>query len=96
MNIGNAIQTIRKSKGISQLELSEKIDISQAALSQIESGLKKPGEKTLDKICLILETPKSLLYVLSIDDNDVPENRKVIYEKLFPEIKKSILTIVQG
>ena len=96
MNIGSAIQTIRKAKGISQLELSEKIEISQAALSQIENGLKRPGTKTLDKICLILETPKSLLYVLSIGDEDVPESRKLMYEKLFPEIKKSIMTIVQG
>ena len=96
MNIGGAIQTIRKSKGISQLELSEKVEISQAALSQIESGLKKPGTKTLDNICRALETPESLLYVLSISDEDVPENRKGIYNELFPEIKKSILAIVQG
>ena len=96
MNIGTAIQTVRKSKGISQLELAEKVEISQAALSQIESGAKKPGTKTLDKICVSLDTPKSLLYILSINDDDIPKSRKLIYDKLFPEIKKSILKIVQG
>jgi len=95
MNIGTAIQTVRKSKGINQLELAEKVEISQAALSKIESGLKKPGTKTLDKICLVLGTPKALLYILSINDEDIPRSKKIVYDKLFPEIKKSILSIIQ-
>ncbi len=96
MNIGFAIQTIRKSKNISQLELSEKCGISQAALSQIENGIKKPGTKTLDKICSVLNISQSLLYVLSINQEDVPESRKDLYNELFPEIKKSILALVNG
>jgi len=95
MNLGNAIQIIRKHKKISQLELAEKCNISQAALSKIESGFKKPGSNTLDKLCVELDTPKSLLYILAIQDDDVPKNKKNLYDALFPSIKQSILSIVQ-
>ena len=36
MNIGAAVRQIRKSKGVSQVELAEKIGVSQAMLCQIE------------------------------------------------------------
>ena len=96
MNIGFAIQIMRKSKGMSQLDLAEICGISQAALSQIESGAKKPGNKTLDKICSELGTTKGLLYVMSITDEDVPNNKKEMYSELFPAIKKSILSMIQS
>lgn len=40
MNIGAAVRQIRKSKGVSQVELAEKIGVSQAMLCQIERGTK--------------------------------------------------------
>lgn len=40
MNLGASIKAIRKSKGVSQVELAEKIGVSQAMLCQIERGTK--------------------------------------------------------
>lgn len=48
--LGESIKKYRKIKGITQKELSEKIDISRSFMSQIESGISKPSEENLKKI----------------------------------------------
>ncbi len=87
MNIGSAIKHIRKQKNFSQGELAGLIGISQTALSQIEIGLSVPSQKTLNKICDVLKVPPALLYIIGIDENDVPEDRKILFKALYPSFK---------
>ena len=54
--IGKHIREIRKSKGITQLRLSEEIGISPQFMSRIESGIKRPSLDTLINIASVLET----------------------------------------
>jgi transcriptional regulator with XRE-family HTH domain len=75
MNFGNAIKKIRVHLGLNQKDLADICDISQNSLSQIECGLKSPKERTLDKIARILNVPLPLLYLLAIEQKDVPESR---------------------
>lgn len=55
MNIGNRIIEIRQKKGLSQYKLYNLAEISQSALSDIESNKKSPTIITLEKICKALE-----------------------------------------
>lgn len=96
MNIGNAIQTLRKKQGLNQLELAEKCGITQAALSRIENGIKKPGSTTLDKLCKELKTSKSLIYLIAIEGDDVPEENRDAFDKLFPSIQKLVYKIIDS
>jgi transcriptional regulator with XRE-family HTH domain len=75
MNFGNAIRKIRIHLGLNQKELADICDISQNSLSQIECGLKSPKESTLGKIGKVLNIPLPLLYLLAIEQKDVPESR---------------------
>lgn len=88
MNIGTTINRLRKEKRLSQSELAESAGITQTSLSQIENGLNRPNQKTLDAICNKLGIAEPLLYILSIDETDVPDNKKAIYDALFPLIKE--------
>jgi len=92
MNLGSAIRELRKNKGLSQVELAEKANLSQTALSQIEKG-KRPGIQTLKNISTALEVPESLIYVMGIEQDDVPPAKQVLYEKLFPVIKGLVIQI---
>ncbi|MCS3797993.1 helix-turn-helix domain-containing protein [Niastella sp. OAS944] len=92
MNLGKAIKNVRKRKKLSQEELARGAGITQAALSQIENG-KRPGTKTLNKICTALEISESLIYVIGIEEEDVPKKNKVLYKKLFPVIQDLVLQI---
>lgn len=96
MNIGAAIRSIRRQEGITQYELAEKCNISQTSLSQIENGIKRPSNRTIKKVCEVLEVPESVLYILGMQESDVPDSRKNVYEMLFPSIRSMALQIVSA
>ena len=94
MHIGLAIRSVRKKLGLSQSELADRIEISNTALSQIENGGSYPSPKTIKKICQVLQIPEPLLYILGIENDDVPDNKKEIYKLLFPSVYKLALDIL--
>ena len=94
MNIGNAIRSVRKQLGHTQFQLAEMTGISQTSLSQIEKGIKRPSAKTLKKVCEVMDIPESVIYILAMQDVDVPESKKKIYDMLFPSIKSLAMQIV--
>jgi len=93
MNIGTAIKIIRKKGNMSQRDLAEKCNISQTSLSQIENGVKKPRTQTFNKICQVLDVPESVIYILALEDKDVPPHRRMVYDMLFPSITAMALQI---
>jgi transcriptional regulator with XRE-family HTH domain len=87
MNIGKAIRELRKQRGWSQGELGNKAGITQAALSAIESKGVRPNPDTLKNLCLTLQVPESLLYVMGMERTDVPQQKQMLYDELFPVIQ---------
>jgi len=53
--LGRRIAYLRKSKRISQLELSIDSDISKSYLSDLECGRRNPSVMVLSRICAALE-----------------------------------------
>lgn len=53
--LGRHIQKVRKSKGITQEQLAEKIHVSQTWIAYIETGRDTPNLKMLEKIAKVLE-----------------------------------------
>lgn len=96
MNIGIAIRSIRRQLGITQYELAGKCSISQTSLSQIENGIKRPSTRTIKKVCEVLEVPESVIYILGMQETDVPVSRKSVYDMLFPSIRSMALQIVSS
>ncbi len=96
MNLGYAIKTIRRQLGITQYELAERCNISQTSLSQIENCVKKPSDRTIKKVCHVLEIPESVIYILGMQETDVPSSRKSVYDLLFPSIRNLALQIVSN
>lgn len=91
MNIGTAIKVIRKKKGYSQKELAEKCEISVNALCQIESNSSFPQKSTIKKICEELQVPTSYLLFFSISDEDIPEDKRKVFNALSGTIKDLLL-----
>ncbi len=94
MNVGIAIRSIRRKIGITQYELAERCNISQTSLSQIENGIKRPSDRTIKKVCQVLDIPESVIYILGMQETDVPTSRKNVYDMLFPSIRSMALQIV--
>lgn len=95
MNIGTTINQLRKERKLSQSELAQAAGITQTSLSQIENGQNRPNQKTLDAICKKLGIPEPLLYVLSLDENDVPAEKKAIFDTLYPLIKEMMTKLFE-
>jgi len=94
MNIGVAIKWIRKKLLISQQELASKCHLTQTSLSQIETGAKRPSRKTIDKVCSALDIPEPIIYLIALQDGDIPESKKQIYRLIYPSLRNLALEIV--
>ncbi len=68
--IGKKIRQIRKEKGFSQEELSEKIDISPRHMCTIENGNSFPSIETFIKIAEILDININDFFNLNVESND--------------------------
>jgi len=91
MNLGSAIKLIRKEKGLSQKELAEKCALSVNAMSQIEMNATFPQKGTISRICEVLEIPVSYLLFFSINEDDVPEEKRKTFNALNTAIKELLL-----
>ncbi len=80
--LGKRIKEIRKSKGLTQEQLSEMIDIETSSLSGIESGRFFPSLHVLEKIADVFDV--ELIEFFKFSSVNLPEN-----------IDKAILDIIE-
>ena len=90
MNIGSAIEIIRKKKSMRQNQLAERAGITQSYLSLIESNKKEPNTKTLKIIASALDTPLPILLLYAIDKEDIPEHKRPAFNVIMPLIQGMI------
>lgn len=75
------LKTLRKNKGLSQEELSVKLNAVRQTVSKWEQGLSVPDAEMLISISEVFETPVSTILGENIDEQE-KNDLKVISEKL--------------
>ena len=75
------LKTLRKNKGLSQEELSIKLNVVRQTISKWEQGLSVPDSEMLISISEVFDTPVSTLLGETISE-DSSDNLKEISEKL--------------
>jgi DNA-binding XRE family transcriptional regulator len=65
MNLPKILKHIRTFNKLTQVELSEKLSINRSYISQIEKGVKKPTNETLQKYSEAFDIPLSVIYLLA-------------------------------
>ena len=75
------LKTLRKSKGLSQEELSIKLNVVRQTISKWEQGLSVPDAEMLIEISKIFKTPVSKILGENIEEKE-RDDIKVISEKL--------------
>jgi transcriptional regulator with XRE-family HTH domain len=63
--LNRALRLIRQFHRYSQTELARKLGLSNSYLSEIESGLKKPGLDVLEKYSIVFNIPVSSILLFS-------------------------------
>lgn len=91
MDIGMAIRTLRTNLNLTQTELAERVGVSVNTVSTWETGKVFPPKDRIKHICKALGIPTSYLMVSSIEETDVPEDKRVLYRVLLEPFKKELL-----
>lgn len=91
MDIGNAIKTLRMKQGWTQGQLAEKCGMSTNAVSSIETGKAYPPKNTVERLCQVFGIPTSYLLMQSIEEEDFPEDKRVLYRALLEPLRNELL-----
>ena len=88
--IGQTIQNARRSLGLNQAELAERIDISEKHLSKIETGKNYPALNTFLKILKELNlTPGNFMFINALETC----SDKMFLQKIINTLSKKQLTV---
>lgn len=90
MDLGLAIKSIRKQKGLKQNQFAELCEITPSYLSQIENNNKEPNLSILKIISNNLGTPLPILFFLSLDNDDVKPEKREAFKMIAPSIKSLV------
>jgi len=81
MEFSERLKKLRKDAGVTQVDVAEKLGISQPAYASWERGIKKPTQENLVKIAQILNV--SIDYLLDNSDADIKKDELDNVEILF-------------
>ena len=90
MDLGLAIKSIRKQKGLKQNQFAELCEITPSYLSQIENNNKEPNLSILKIISNNLGTPLPILFFLSLDNDDINPEKEEAFKMIAPSIKSLV------
>jgi transcriptional regulator with XRE-family HTH domain len=95
MNVGKAIREIRNKSKMNQREFAAIIGVSQTALSQIESGVSQPTDKTLESVAKHFHTSLDVIKLAGLEvDNDIPKDRQDLFNELFPDFAEKVASMI--
>lgn len=99
--IGDQIKKFRKARGLSQIELGERLGVTQQVITNWERNLREPTIETLLKIAGIFEITLEHLVgqkMAEIEDQTsrALQKRFELIKKLPPEKQKAFMTFVDA
>lgn len=74
---GNMVAALRKAKGMTQLELAEKMGVTDKAVSKWERDLSFPDVSSIPKLAEILEVSVDELMQVKADTKENSTNKKI-------------------
>tara|TARA_R110001599_G_scaffold236239_1_gene435467 strand:+ start:1235 stop:1531 length:297 start_codon:yes stop_codon:yes gene_type:complete len=91
MNIGKGIKVVLSKRKLTQKDLAERSGMSETSISLLIKNKTQPRKETLDRIASVLDVKPEILMLLSVEKSDVPEERKDIYDVLWPNIESNLI-----
>ena len=79
MEFSERLKDVRKQAGLTQVDVAEKLGISQPAYASWERGVKKPTQDNLVKIAKILNVSVDYLVGISKEKSDELDNIELLF-----------------
>lgn len=83
--------TLRMKAGLTQRQLAEKCGMSVSGLSYLERGRSVPPKATIEKLCGVFGIPTSYFMLATIEESDIPEEKRVLYRALLEPLRNELL-----
>ena len=107
MKLGFAIKCLREKKGFTIREFASKIDLAEKELQAIEDGEKDfrismnqaeryKMQDIIDKVATALGVTKEMVLVLSLEQDDLSSDKKILFNLIEESIEKLIFSIVMS
>lgn len=80
MNVGKRIKALRKTRGLTQEQLAEKLGVQRATISNYEIGRRSPHLKELEKIAGVLGVSLDYFGVDTNEVHDLIARAKMIFD----------------
>jgi transcriptional regulator with XRE-family HTH domain len=82
LDIGSKIHKLRIGKKLSMRELGEKIGVSHAHISKLESGINSPSVELLEKLAEYFDIDVTYFFISEEDEKIFSDNEKsLLYER---------------
>lgn len=91
-NFGEKIFALRKSKGISQEELSELIGVSRQTIYKWETNAVQPTHSNVELLCNVFEVNESYFY--NINTQTEPDNSEITVKTKTDKGRKKTICII--
>lgn len=91
MNVGQAIKALRLKQGMTQTQLADKVGMSTNAVSLLELGKTYPPKNTIEKLCEVFGISQALFQLSTIEEEDFPEEKRVLYRALLEPLRNELL-----
>jgi len=82
MTFGERLRKLMKSRGIKAITLAQRMGVSCAYVSQLITGIRRPGRETLLKLSKSLEVPLEVLLMMESDVSDI--SSKILISRKIP------------
>lgn len=92
MDLGQAIRTLRVKQNMTQTALAERIGMSVNAVSTWELGKSNPPKESIRRICEAFGVPTSYLMLATIEEDDIPEAKRVLYQAMVEPLRNELLS----
>ena len=80
MDVGKRIKALRKTRGLTQEQLAEKLGVQRATISNYEIGRRSPHLKELEKIASILGVSLDYFGIGTNEVHDLIARAKMIFD----------------
>lgn len=79
-SVGQKIKVLRKTRGLTQQQLADKLDIQRATISNYEIGRRSPHLKELEKIASVLGVNIDYFAIGDATSYDLISRAKLLFE----------------
>lgn len=93
MNLGKAIKLLLEKKGMTQKQLATETELSPTSISLLMKGHTQPRKETLELVAKALGVKPEFLLLLSLSKDDVPDDKRALYDLVWPQIETTFMNL---